>query len=163
MSRILAPVVTVCQTIFCNQLPPCINFSVTRIVSRNSVDYSVYRSVSYPSVSILYYPNLAGQPLHKRGRDWSTSHCGFVSICQEFLGVLTTHDAHRHTVPPVPSTSCCACMQPRCIALYGMHGIVQPEQRRKTSRFITISIKLLVTHCSACPLLTLQHKLMMRS
>ena len=33
-----------------------INFRVTRMVSRNSVDYSVYGGVSYPSVSVLYYP-----------------------------------------------------------------------------------------------------------
>ena len=46
-----------------------------------------------------------------------------------------------------------------CIALYGARRMVWPEQRRKTSLFTTISIELLATHCSACPLLTLQHKL----
>ena len=26
--------------------------------------------------------------------------CSFVSVCQEFLGVLTTHDKHQYTIPP---------------------------------------------------------------
>ena len=58
VSRILASVVTVClsdQTIIL-QPASTINFHVTWILSRNSVDYSVYGSVSYPSVSVLYYP-----------------------------------------------------------------------------------------------------------
>ena len=55
VSQILAPVVAVCLIIFCNQLPPLI-FRITWIVSRNSMDYSVYRSVFYPSLSVLYYP-----------------------------------------------------------------------------------------------------------
>ena len=33
--------------------------------------------------------SLAGQPLHKRGRVWSTLHCGFMSTVLLFLGVLT--------------------------------------------------------------------------
>ena len=44
--------------------------------------------------------SLVGQPLHTRGRAWSTLHCGFVNVCHDFLGVLTTNDAHRCTVPP---------------------------------------------------------------
>ena len=59
-------------------------------------------------------PILMGQPLHKRGRGWLTSHCSFVSICQEFLGVLTTHDAHRHTVPPHAVHTC------NCVVLHRM-------------------------------------------
>ena len=93
--------------------------------------------------------SLAGQPLHKRGRVWSISHCGFVSICQEFLGVLTTHNVHRCTVYLV----LCTYANRVALRLYGARQIVQPEQRRKTSRFTTINIELLVTHCSACPLL----------
>ena len=31
--------------------------------------------------------SLAVQPLRKRGRVWSTLHCGFVSACQEFLDI----------------------------------------------------------------------------
>ena len=42
----------------------------------------------------LYSASLTGQPLHK---EEGSSHCGFVSVCQEFLGMLTTHDVHRHT------------------------------------------------------------------
>ena len=32
-------------------------------------------------------PFLADQPLHKRGRVWSTSPCCFVNVCHDFLGV----------------------------------------------------------------------------
>ena len=57
LSRTLASVLTVSlgdQTILL-QLASTINFRVTRIVSRNSVDYSVYGPVSYPR-NVLYYP-----------------------------------------------------------------------------------------------------------
>ena len=37
-------------------------------------------------------------PSPREGRVWSTSHHGFVSVCHDFLGVLTTNDAHRRVV-----------------------------------------------------------------
>ena len=37
-------------------------------------------------------------PSPHEGRVWSTSHHGFVSVCHDFLGVLTTNDAHRRVV-----------------------------------------------------------------
>ena len=40
--------------------------------------------------------SLASQ--HFPTRVWSTSHHGFVSVCHDFLGVLTTNDAHRRVV-----------------------------------------------------------------
>ena len=55
---------------------------------------------------MYYIIGLAGQPIHKRGRVWSTLHCGFVSVCQEILGVLTTHDVHQRTVPPCAVHAC---------------------------------------------------------
>ena len=37
-------------------------------------------------------------PSPREGRVWSTSHHGFVSVCHDFLGVLTINDAHRRVV-----------------------------------------------------------------
>ena len=48
---------------------------------------------------ITYKPPLLpivsrASPSPREGRVWSTSHHGFVSVCHNFLGVLTTNDAH---------------------------------------------------------------------
>ena len=61
----------------------------------------------------------------------------------------------------------CACMltvlHASSIVLYGMHWKGRPEQRRKTSQFTTVSIEIPIAPCTSCPLLILQHKLVMRS
>ena len=111
--------------------------------------------------SLVYDNNhsLVDQPLHKRGRVWSTLPCGFVNVCHDFLGVLTTNHVHRCTYHLVLCTHAnrIACI-PYCVV---WHAPNSPA--RKTSRITTSSIKLLVTPCTTCPLLSLQHKSMMRS
>ena len=100
------------------------------------------------------------RPSPREGRVWSTSHHGFnfVIVCHDFLGVLTTNDAHRHVV----ARACCA-------RILTVHAHVYSVWRapnspaRTASRLTANSIELLLTPCTACPLLTLQHKLMMRS
>ena len=50
-------------------------------------------------------------PSPREGRVWSTSHHGFVSVCHDFLGVLTTNDAHLRVVAraiAIYISTCCA-------------------------------------------------------
>ena len=62
---------------------------------------------------------------------------------------------------------CCACMltalHASSIVLYGIRWKGRPEQHRKTSQFTTVSIEILIAPCTSCPLLILQHKLVMRN
>ena len=51
-------------------------------------------------VLLIFKISLAGQPLHKRGRVWSTLHYGFVNVSHYFLGVRNHSDAHRRKCYP---------------------------------------------------------------
>ena len=75
-------------------------------------------------------------------RVWSTSHHGFVSICHDFLGVLTTNDAHRR--------SCGArILTVQMHTRYGTRRIVRPEQRHGLPQTASnyYSHLVLLAHC----------------
>ena len=55
---------------------------------------SVYRAPGCNQCTLVS----RASPFPREGRVWSTSHRGFVSVCHDFLGVLTTNDAHRRVV-----------------------------------------------------------------
>ena len=116
------------------------------------------RSPWYKSVISLGIGLYASQPLPREGRVWSTSHHGFVSVCHDFLGVLTTNDAHRHVV----ARAVHAYLYTNRAHAYSVWR-AQNSPARIASRLTANSIELLLTPCTACPLLTLQHKLVMRS
>ena len=98
-------------------------------------------------------------PSPREGRVWSTSHHGFVSVCHDFLGVLTTNDAHRRVVAVARAVLCTHTNRAHTYSVWRAPN----SPARTASRLTANSIELLLTPCTACPLLTLQHKLMMRS
>ena len=88
-------------------------------------------------------------PSPREGRVWSTSHHGFVSVCHDFLGVLTTNDAHRRVVARAVLDCACA----RILTIDSVWRAPN-SPARTASRLTANSIELLLTPCTACPFLS---------